>query len=65
MNMLKVEPIDAAILPVWYGLPPAVRNQIRKYILLVGQFHSSSAFLAYKTVNKRIVQRWLAPKGAA
>jgi hypothetical protein len=30
---VKVEPIDAALLPTWYALPTAQRDQIRLYVL--------------------------------
>lgn len=35
---VKVEPIDAALVPLWYAVPPWVRDGIRRFLLSVARW---------------------------
>lgn len=35
---VKLEPIDAALMPLWYGYPEFFRNSIRKFLLVAAKW---------------------------
>lgn len=57
---VKLEPIDAALVGIWYAFPEAIRTAIRRFVIARGRYEATSARRAYAALQTTVVRKWRA-----